>query len=199
MVPLDSVRSLSSNGAHAADHTPRRGGQREAAQMLVTPGRRVRDRGVRPRCGNPAAHWTLPQLIPIASFHGRVARAHRESLLVVCENVRNPTNLPRARCSGEWLGRGRPLIVPPSGRLSVLAVFAIGVWSKKPGVQFALMRSLLLFLRFCRRKFVTSRVSVHYLMSPADRPSRPLPFCVCSLSDSTLNRCSLKYLEKPLG
>jgi hypothetical protein len=28
-----------------------------------------------------------PQLIPIVSFHDRVARAHRESLLVVCENV----------------------------------------------------------------------------------------------------------------
>jgi hypothetical protein len=50
-----------------------------------------------------AAHGTPPQLIPIVSFHGRVARAHRESLLVVCENVRNPTNLPRTRCSGEWL------------------------------------------------------------------------------------------------
>jgi hypothetical protein len=50
-----------------------------------------------------AAHWAPPQLIPIVSFHGRVARAHRESLLVVCKNVRNRTNLPRARCLGEWL------------------------------------------------------------------------------------------------
>jgi hypothetical protein len=52
--------------------------------------------------------------------------------------------------ASECAGRGRYLIVPPSvvQQIVGLVVFAIDVRSKKPGVQLALMRNLLLFLRF---------------------------------------------------
>jgi hypothetical protein len=61
--------------------------------------------------------------------------------------------------ASECAGRGRCLIVPPSAVQQIvgLAVFAIDVRSEKPGVQLALTRNLLLFLRFFRTNFVTPR------------------------------------------
>jgi hypothetical protein len=65
--------------------------------------------------------------------------------------------------ASERAGRGRYLVVPSSfvRRIVDIAVYAIDVRLKKPGVQLQLMRNLLLFFAPLTANFIRSKLSVH--------------------------------------